>query len=363
MRARQVSAAIGLSATVFAGSLICAPVGAAASDFSNYLAQGYSQLAKVAAKTPVSLLYKKRSTVAAGGQAIEPLQPDAAHLDALTVNEARIYREQLIEGLQAGGRQRQPLLAAIAQVNYDCWVMPLPKRKGAPRSAECHQRFLQAFEGLPDKHHRGPISSVEPWQLAAAAVVVSPPARSGSDAIGALILSLSSPSLSQRTLAYDSALASTYAVGQQPPDGQMEGQVMGNCDDHCLAMSFSGPGTAPLIAALIDDRERKFRGPGDSGAGQQSASAGTSDGSSGTGGSGSPNSGQNGNGQTTNGQGTSNSGGSVGSDGSGSGSPGSGSADSGSSGSSGPGSGGPGSGGPGNGNGNGHGHHGHGGGG
>ena len=364
MRIGRVSAAIGLSARVLAGALTCVPLDAAASDFSNYLAQGYSQLAKVAGKAPVSQLYKKRSAAASGGQAIEPLQPDAKHLDVLTVNEARHYRDQLIEGLQSGGRQRQPLLAAIAQVNYDCWVMPLPKRKGAPRSAECHQRFLQAFEGLPDKNHRGPISSVEPWQLASAA-----PARGG-DSIGALILSLFPTDAPRQSTGYDFALASTYAVGAQPDSqmgGPMGGQVMGSCDEHCLAMSFSGPGTAPLIAALIDDRDRNFRGPGDAGAGQQSANAGSTNGGSG----------QNGNGQSNNGQGTSNSGGSVGGDGSGSGSPGGVSPGGGGFGGSGPGSGGPGSGGPGsngpgsgpggdpgdggdgpgNGGGHGHGHH------
>ncbi|HYV89534.1 MAG TPA: hypothetical protein VFA91_13235 [Candidatus Polarisedimenticolia bacterium] len=368
MRLGQVSAAIGLSATVFAGSLVCAPLNAAASDFSNYLAQGYSQLAKAAGKAPVSQLYKKRSTAAAGGQAVEPLGPDASHLDVLTANEARSYRDQLIEGLQAGGRDRQPLLAAIAQVNYDCWVMPLPKRKGAPRSAECHQRFLQAFEGLPDKHHRGPISSVEPWQLAA---VTSAPAPRSGDSIGALIQSLSPPSPSQRSAAFDAALASVYAVGGQPLDGQM----MGNCDANCLAMSFSGPGTAPLIAALIENRDRNFRGPGNAAAGEQSANAGTTNGAPGTGNNGSAN-----NGQTSNGQGTGTSGGSASGEGSGSGSTGSGSA------SGGPASGGPGTGpagdsgsgdsgdggdssdggdgGPGNGGGHGHGHgHGHNGGG
>jgi hypothetical protein len=365
MRIGRTSAAIGLSASVFTSALICAPLGAAASDFSNYLAQGYSQLAKVAGKAPVSQLYKKRSTAAAGGQAIEPLQPDAKRLDVLTVNEARHYRDQLIEGLQAGGRQRQPLLAAIAQVNYDCWVMPLPKRKGAPRSAECHQRFLQAFEGLPDKNHRGPISSVEPWQLASAA-----PARGG-DAIGALILSLFPADPQRQNTGYDSALASTYAVGAQP-DGQMGGpmggQVMGSCDANCLAMSFAGPGTAPLIAALIDNRDRNFRGAGDSNVGQQSANAAGNGGAPGTGNNGSSNNGQNGNGQSNNGQGANNSGGSVGS-GSGSGSPGSGSPGSGSPGSGGPGAGpgsgdggdpgdgGPGDGGPGNSGGHGHGHH------
>ena len=200
----------------------------------------------------------------------------------------------------------------------------------APMSAECHQRFLQAFEGMPDNDHRWPISSVRPGQFVAAtsddtsATESPPPAQHGDDSIGALILSLSSPSLPRRGAAHDSALASVHAAGQPPSDGQLTA----NCDASCLAMSFSGPGAAPLI----DDHDRNFRGPGDFGAGQQSANAGGTAGSSGN------------NGQGNNGPGSSNSGGGVGSGGSGSGSGGSGSPGGGSSGSGSPGGGSSGSG-------------------
>ncbi|HEY2889776.1 MAG TPA: hypothetical protein VGJ31_04075, partial [Dongiaceae bacterium] len=260
MRIGHVSAAIGLSAAVVSGLLLSAP-------------------------------------------AVEPLQPAAARLDAMTVNEARHHRDQSFEDQQAGNRQMQPLLAAIAQVNYDCWAEALPRPKGAPMSAECHQRFLQAFEGMPDNDHRWPIPSVEPGQFDAATsgdtpATESPPAQHDNDSIGALILSLSSPSLARRGATHNSALASVHAVGQQPPDGQKNGQLMGSCDANCLAMSFSGPGAAPLIG----DHDRNFRGAGDSNAGGTDSSPGN-------------------NGPSNNGPG----GGGVGSGGSGSGSGGSGS--------------------------------------
>jgi hypothetical protein len=311
MRIGQVSAAIGLSAAVFSGLLLSAP-------------------------------------------AVEPLQPAAARLDALTLSEARHHRDQSFEDQQAGDRQMQPLLAAIAQVNYDCWAEALPRPKGAPMSAECQQRFLQAFDGMPDNDHRWPIPSVEPGQFVATAgdtpATESPPAQHGNDSIGSLILSLSSSSLPHRGATHDSAFSSVHAAGQRPPDGQKNGQLMGSCDANCLAMSFSGPGAAPLIG----DHDRNFRGPGEADAGQQSGNGGGTDSSSGD------------DGQSNNGPGSNNSGGGVGSGGSGSGSGGSGSPGGGSSGSGGPGSGGSGDGGagdggdgdggPGNGGGHGHGH-------
>lgn len=373
MADRRLGVGIPLAAAILAASILLASEQTtAASDFSGYLADGYRQLASKAGKTSAAQLYKKRSAASAAGQAVEPLQPGSALPDGLTLGEAQEARDKLMEALSSGGRQRQPLLAAIAQINYDCWIAPLPKRKGAPRSIDCHSRFLLAFGGLPDKRRRGPISSVEPWQLAGSTALPdihsnAPPAAGSSDAIGGLILALSVPSMPKRAASFDAALASVYDVGQTPLDNA----VVGSCDANCQKIDFSGPGTTPLIAALRSDRS--FEGPGNSNSGQQSANAGASaagNGSSGSSGttssSGSSNNGSSG-GLTG---GTSGSGGPAGGS-PGSGSPGSGSPGSGSSSGSGnsPGSGsGSGSGsddggdsGPGNSNGHGHGHHGHGG--
>ena len=365
-------AAVRWSAAVLAASLLCSPVVQAATpDFAAYLAEGYHQLAKQAGKGALAQFYAKRSVAAAAGQALEPVKPDKPTPDAVGVGELSAVRDKLIESLDAGGRERQPLLAAIAQINFDCWAKPLPKRKGAPRSIDCHSRFLLAFQGLPDKRHRGPISSVEAWQFAellpaADAGSLARRAAGSADSIGTLILSLSSPAMPQGSARYDAALAATYVVGKAPGDES----IMGSCDQKCLALDFSGPGTAPLIAALTT-RDKTLEGVGNSKAGPQSANAdgstGNSAGAAGTGGSGSLGSGNNG-------PGSGSLGGSAGSGGSTDGSAGGGSSDGGSaggglggpagpvgssSGSSGSGSGDSGDGGDGSG-GSGHGHgHGH----
>jgi hypothetical protein len=309
-------AAVRWSAAVLAASFLFSPVAQAVSpDFTAYLAEGYHQLARQAGKGALAQFYAKRSAAAAAGQAPEPVKPDKATPDAVGVGELSAVRDKLIESLDAGGRERQPLLAAIAQINFDCWAKPLPKRKGAPRSIDCHSRFLLAFQGLPDKRHRGPISSVEAWQFAE----LSPAKDAGSlarraagsgDSIGTLILSLSSPAMPQGGATYDAALAATYVVGNRPGDDS----VMGSCDQGCLPMDFSGPGTAPLIAALTT-RDKTFEGLGNSKAGSQSANAdgsnGNSAGAAGTGGSGGLSSGNNGPGNGSTG-GSAGSGGSTG---------------------------------------------------
>jgi hypothetical protein len=377
--AAPFSAAVIAAGLLFASGLFASVASAAASDFSSYLAEGYRELAAKAGKGPAAQLYKTRSAASAAGKTLEPLQPGNALPDGLTLGEVQEARDKLMEALSSGGLQRQPLLAAIAQVNYDCWIAPLPKRKGAPRSIDCHSRFLLAFGGLPDKHRRGPISSVEPWQFAGSVALpdihsAAPLAAGNSDAIGGLILALSAPSMPKRAAVFDAALAAVYDVGQTPLDNA----VVGSCDTNCQNLEFSGPGTAPLIAALRSDKS--FEGLGNSNSGQQSANAGGSAAGNGTSGSsGTATGGTGGSGPSNNGSsggitgGSSGSGGSVGgssgSGGSVGGTSGSGSPGSGSSSGSGVGSGsGDGSdngdggdGGPGSGNGNGHGHHGHGG--
>jgi len=356
MAGRRLGGGILLAAAILAASILLASAQTtAASDFSGYLADGYRQLASKAGNTSAAQLYKKRSAASAAGQAIEPLQPGSALPDGLTLGEVQEARDKLMEALSSGGRERQPLLAAIAQINYDCWIVPLPKRKGAPRSIDCHSRFLLAFGGLPDKRRHGPISSVEPWQFAGSAAppdihAAALPVAGSSDAIGGLILALSAPSMPKRAASFDAALASVYDVGQTPLDNA----VLGSCDANCQKIDLSGPGTTPLIAALRSDRS--FEGAGNSNGGQQSANAGGSAAGNGSSGSSGTTSGS---GPSNNGSGGGLTGGTSGSDGPAGGSPGSGSPGSGSGSESGSGSGSGDGGDPGDGHG--HGHHGHGG--
>ena len=102
-------------------------------DFSGYLAEGYRQMADVAERSEghaaFAAYFQQRHTVATHRRLIRPEALDGRDLDAFTLREAGFARRELIARLDAGARQRQPLLAAIAQVNFDCWVAPLPNRR------------------------------------------------------------------------------------------------------------------------------------------------------------------------------------------------------------------------------------------
>ena len=267
------------------------------SEFSGYLAQGYHQLAAAAGKTKsaAASLYKQRSAAAAAGNAVLPLQPDPKKLDGLLFTEAAADRADLMESLGMAARERQPLLAAIAQVNFDCWVAPLPKRKGVPSANDCQSRFYFALAGLPAKKRRAPIASVEAWQVAdapAGSVVatVSSIAAAGQadDQIGSLIQSLSGPSGAMPVKGFDPALASVVIVNSDLPPAMPAGGsapasvIVGSCEGRCLAMDFIGPGAPPLIQALSDPHIYGLHGQSDNG-GEQVAGGGNGSASAGSG--------------------------------------------------------------------------------
>jgi hypothetical protein len=58
----------------------------------------------------------KRAAAAAAGRRVVPLLPNESTVGALAAREAGIARVPLLVRLDGGARQRQPLLAAMAQV-------------------------------------------------------------------------------------------------------------------------------------------------------------------------------------------------------------------------------------------------------
>ncbi len=124
-----------------------------AEDFDAYLVQGYGALAEAAARSTGesarASYFRERKELAVRRLPIAPAAVDGRSLDPFTVREASFAREELVERLDLGARQKQPLLAAIAQVNFDCWVAPEPARSGhSSGDSECRNRFYGAFVGL-----------------------------------------------------------------------------------------------------------------------------------------------------------------------------------------------------------------------
>jgi hypothetical protein len=117
--------------------------------FQAYLALGYREVSSLADRNGEALLaqhFLARSRQAASDQQVEPDAPTEPTQSS--AREAGLARQQLVARLDGGARRDQPLLAAIAQVNFDCWVAPLPTRIGVPDGDECRRRFYFAFAGL-----------------------------------------------------------------------------------------------------------------------------------------------------------------------------------------------------------------------
>jgi hypothetical protein len=232
--ATRASGLIFVACILFAGT--CEATEQVSLNFDTYLAEGYRQVAgaavRVGAHASLLSYYKKRSADAANGRAIVPQVPNADELDPWTLREANFARNELIESLRSGSSQRQPLLAAIAQVNFDCWVMPLPRQTGIPDGDECRRRFYFAFAGLSRPNQPAPPGpTVEIVQTTSAA----------NGEVPELPKSVSAPPVKiiLRPAAADSgANADPHTV------------VVDSCDYECLNLAFIGPAAERLISEL-----------------------------------------------------------------------------------------------------------------
>jgi hypothetical protein len=134
-----------------AGAVLRADPGQSAS-FDSYIARGYGEIAVFAAtkvgNPALAAHFKRRAALASAGRELQPESLTSWHLDDGTAREAGAARRQLVDRLDAGARQRQPLQAAIAQVNFDCWVAPFPARAGLRDSSDCRRKFYIAFAKL-----------------------------------------------------------------------------------------------------------------------------------------------------------------------------------------------------------------------
>jgi OmpA-OmpF porin, OOP family len=100
--------------------------------------------------------FARKGLAAADGQAVPP-ESNSNWLVPLEVpNNYRTdlaqSRERLLKALDGGGRDRMPLVAARAQVSYDCWVERMEDDWKTAIDGPCHKQFLDAMallEGRP----------------------------------------------------------------------------------------------------------------------------------------------------------------------------------------------------------------------
>ena len=96
--------------------------------------------------------FARKGLAAAHGEAVPP-EDNSNWLVPLEVplatrTDLAKSRERLLADLNGGGRDRLPLVAARAQVSYDCWVERMEDDWKAAADGPCHQQFLAALAQL-----------------------------------------------------------------------------------------------------------------------------------------------------------------------------------------------------------------------
>ena len=148
---RRVSKSVLATSAAFVGLLAAVTQAQAATEFETYLAQGYGEVAWFAGakldNPEAAKLFKARANEAARGQTVLPATIDSASVipDAMRA-EAIEAHSDLMAAFDDGLRESDPQIAAVAQVNYDCWVAQFPTVAGLPDSSDCRALFYQAME-------------------------------------------------------------------------------------------------------------------------------------------------------------------------------------------------------------------------
>jgi hypothetical protein len=233
-------------------------------DFNSFLVEGYGQMANAgrSAHDPRQPYFRERAALAARDEGILPVDPDKRYLDSWSLREADFARRQLVLRLDAGARQKQALLAAIAQVNFDCWAAPLPRQFSAPDRDECRRRFYFAFAGLvPGGSDLSPEDSPDG---AAGATVAASARQTGARPLIATPAATASASASSTGTGRPNwarpSLASIVLGGSQQIECDRNGQ-------NCVPLAFTGPSADVLIHDL------RGVGADNDGAGGQSSAA------------------------------------------------------------------------------------------
>jgi hypothetical protein len=138
-----------LSATIL---IVGAGAASAASLFENYLERGYSEVAAYARtkaqNTGVSLHFAQKAADAASGRIVTPDSPADTGRPVAYLAEQYDAHTRLMEVLAAGAAEDNARMAAVAQVNYDCWLAELSAGPGEPDSNACRLLFYTALDHI-----------------------------------------------------------------------------------------------------------------------------------------------------------------------------------------------------------------------
>jgi OmpA-OmpF porin, OOP family len=96
--------------------------------------------------------FARKGLAAANGQVVPPELTSNWAIPAEVQTQFAQSRERMVKALDNGGRERMPLIAARAQVSFDCWIERVEKDGPSALDGPCHKQFLAALgqlEGTP----------------------------------------------------------------------------------------------------------------------------------------------------------------------------------------------------------------------
>src|SRR5262245_6939859 len=121
------------------------------SAFAETAAALYAELARFAeakAQNPaLAAHFRSREALARAGKQVDPEALRDWELDAEFQAEAVRARAVLVRQLESGAKARSPLLAALAQAHFDCWVAPFPDAL-VVGGTDCRERFYEVMSAL-----------------------------------------------------------------------------------------------------------------------------------------------------------------------------------------------------------------------
>lgn len=92
--------------------------------------------------------FARKGLAAAGGETVPPTDLADWNLPAASLDELRTARASLLEQLDGGARDSQPMEAAMAQARFDCWVEQVEENFQPDDIAACRDEFYELLEKL-----------------------------------------------------------------------------------------------------------------------------------------------------------------------------------------------------------------------
>jgi len=123
----------------------------AGSEFSQNLYKGYIGLSEseyAEGDYQDADAFARRAKQAGAGGAVAPEDIAARKLPAERTGELTAARAKLVAALDGGAAERDPVRAAEAQVNFDCWMQEQEEDRQPADIAKCRDGFLAAVDSI-----------------------------------------------------------------------------------------------------------------------------------------------------------------------------------------------------------------------